>query len=141
MSRLKELEAKLTLQQRKAALMLVENELMEGVAKKSQEVLAGEIGVDRITVYRWRTQNSVFIEYMNLLADDMLSAHRSEVYSQLLKLIRGSQPSVKAISLYMQRYGMLTQRQITETIDASSERSDVDLARELEEIDDLLNEK
>jgi hypothetical protein len=140
MSRIKELEAKLTLQQRKAALILVENEIIEGGNKKTQEEIASELGVDRITTYRWRTQNPVFIEYMNLIADDMLSAHRSEVYSQLLKLIRGSQPSVKAISLYMQRYGMLTQRQITETIDASSERSDVDLARELEEIDELLND-
>lgn len=36
MSRLKELEAKLTLQQRKAALLLVENELM-AEARKTQE--------------------------------------------------------------------------------------------------------
>jgi hypothetical protein len=141
MSRLKELEAKLTLQQRKASLMLVENELMQGQAKKSQEVLAQEVGVDRITLYRWRTQNAVFIEYMNLMADDMLSSHRSEVYSQLLKLIRGSQPSVKAISLYMQRYGMLTQRQVTETIDSNSNRSNEDLAKELADLDDLLNDK
>jgi hypothetical protein len=140
MSRLKELEAKLTLQQRKAALILVENEIIEGGNKKTQEEIASELGVDRITTYRWRTQNSVFIEYMNLIADDMLSSHRSEVYSQLLKLIRGSQPSVKAIDLFMKRYGLLTERQITSTDDSGNSRSDADLAKELEEIDDLLND-
>jgi hypothetical protein len=140
MSRIKELEAKLTLQQRKAALILVENEIIEGGNKKTQEEIASEIGVDRITTYRWRTQNPVFIEYMNLIADDMLSSHRSEVYSQLLKLIRGSQPSVKAIDLFMKRYGLLTERQITSTDDSSNSRSDADLAKELEEIDDLLKD-
>lgn len=141
MSRMKELEAKLTIQQRKAALMCVENEMAEGVTKKTQEVLSSEIGVDRITLYRWRTQNAVFIEYTNLVADDMLSSHRSEVYSQLLKLIRGTQPSVKAIDLFMKRYGLLTERQITTSEESNSGRSNEDLTKELEDIDDLLNEK
>lgn len=141
MSKLKELEAKLTLQQRQAALMLVENELMVGQSKKSQEELANDIGVDRVTLYRWRTQNKVFIEYMNELSDDMLSSHRSEVYSQLLKLIRGQQPSVKAIDLFMKRFGLLTERQITETHDSNSNRSNDDLQKELAEIDELLKDE
>lgn len=139
-NKLKALEAKLTLQQRRAAMLCVENEMMEGVAKKSQDTLAEELGIDRVTLWRWRTQNQVFIEYMNLLADDMLSAHRSEVYSQLLKLIRGSQPSVKAIDLFMKRFGLLTEKQITETIDGNSSRSNDDLEKELAELDELLDE-
>lgn len=103
MSRLKELESKLTVQQRKAALLLVENDVIAAASgeKKSQEEIAKEVGVDRITTYRWRHQNATFIEYMNLLADDMLSSHRAGVYGQLLKLINGKQPSVKAIDLFM----------------------------------------
>ncbi len=98
--RMKELEAKLSVQQRKAALTLVENEMMSGKGKRTQEELAEDIGVDRSTVHRWRTQNAVFIEYMNAVADDMLSSHRSEVYAQLIKSIRGDQPSIKAMDLF-----------------------------------------
>ncbi|NUJ19558.1 hypothetical protein FKN04_23815 [Bacillus glycinifermentans] len=139
MSRLKELEAKLTLQQRKAALLLVENELM-AESRKTQEELAKDIGADRVTVYRWRTQNKAFIEYMNLLADDMLSGHRSEVYAQLMKLIRSSQPSVKAIDLFLKRYGLLTDRQVTATESEGGTSSNEDIAKEIEDIDELLND-
>ncbi|QHZ45903.1 phBC6A51 family helix-turn-helix protein [Bacillus sp. NSP9.1] len=139
MTRLKELEAKLTLQQRKAALLLVENELM-AEARKTQEELAKDIGADRVTVYRWRTQNKAFIEYMNLLADDMLSGHRSEVYAQLMKLIRSSQPSVKAIDLFLKRYGLLTDRQVTATENEGGTSSNEDIAKEIEDIDELLND-
>lgn len=139
-NKLKTLEAKLTLQQRKAALLLVENEIIEDGPKKSQDKMAEEIGVDRSTLYRWRTQNPAFIEYMNTIADDMLSSHRAEAYAQLLKLIRGSQPSVKALDLFFKRFGLLTEKQITETIDGNSSRSNDDLEKELAELDDLLDD-
>jgi hypothetical protein len=142
MSRQIELEAKLTLQQRKAALLLVENELI-GAAndeKKSQEEMAEEVGVGRMTLYRWRTQNKVFIEYMNLIADDFLGSHRAEVYSQLLKTIRGSQPSIKGIDLFLRRFGLLTDRQVTTTEGENDKRSNEDLAKELEDLDDLLED-
>ncbi|MEC1285023.1 phBC6A51 family helix-turn-helix protein [Bacillus paralicheniformis] len=139
MSRLKELEAKLTLQQRKAALLLVENELM-AEARKTQEELAKDIGADRVTVYRWWTQNKAFIEYMNLLADDMLSGHRSEVYSQLMKLIRSKNPSVKAIDLFFRRHGLLTDRQVVATENEGGTSSNEDIAQEIKDIDELLND-
>jgi len=137
--RLQELESKLTLQQQKAALLLVENDLVS-TNRKNQDQLAEEVGVDRTSIYRWRTNNRNFIEYMNLLADDMLSAHRSEVYSQLLKLVRGPQPSVKAIDLFMRRYGLLTDRQITQTETTDGNKSNEELEKELAELDDLLKE-
>jgi hypothetical protein len=137
--RLQELESKLTLQQQKAALLLVENELVS-ITRKTQDQISEELGIDRSSLYRWRTNNHVFIEYMNLLADDMLSAHRSEVYSQLLKLVRGPQPSVKAIDLFMRRYGLLTDRQITQTETSDGNKSNEDLEKELAELDDLLKE-
>jgi transposase-like protein len=137
----KRLEAKLTPQQRKAALLLVENELINNKAKTQQQ-LAEEIGVDRVTLYRWRTQNQNFVEYTNILADEFLSAHRAEVYAQLLKLIRGVNgvPSVKAIDTYLKRFGLLTERHVIETDVEGEHRTNEDLAKELEELDDLLDD-
>ncbi|MEC2215045.1 phBC6A51 family helix-turn-helix protein [Bacillus velezensis] len=142
MSRMKELEAKLTLQQRKAAQIVASNEVTpEDGNKRSQDALAEEIGVSRMTLYRWRFQNPTFIEYMNLIADDMLSGHRSEVYGQIMKLIRGPQPSVKAIDLYLRRHGLLTDRQITSTETDGGTRSNEDIAKEIEELADIIGEE
>ncbi|QGJ65946.1 hypothetical protein BvL003_14575 [Bacillus velezensis] len=142
MSRMKELEAKLTLQQRKAAQVVASNEVApEDGNKRSQDELAEEIGVSRMTLYRWRFQNPVFIEYMNLLADDMLSGHRSEVYGQLMKLIKGPQSSVKAIDLYLRRYSLLTDRQITTNEADGGARSNEDIEKELEELADIIGEE
>ncbi|MDR7001573.1 phBC6A51 family helix-turn-helix protein [Neobacillus niacini] len=138
--KLKELEAKLTLPQQKAAFLLVENDLRDGGDKKTQEQIADEVGVTYKTLWSWRKQNRNFIDYKNELADDFFAEYRSGVYGQLMKLINSNQPSVKAISLYLQRYGLLTQKTQIETVDNSSARSNEDLARELEELDDLLGD-
>lgn len=140
-SRQKELESKLTLQQRNAALLIVENELSEGETKRSQEELAEEIGVMRKTLYNWRTQNKAFIEYVNILADDFLSSKRAVVYRQLMKSIEGSQPSIKAIDLFMRRFALLTDRQVTESNEGNDSRSNDDIAKDLAELDGLLDEE
>ncbi|AZU61062.1 phBC6A51 family helix-turn-helix protein [Neobacillus mesonae] len=141
MSRLKELEAKLDARQRKAAYILVENELRETGDKLTQEQIAEEIGVDRTTLYHWRTKNRNFIAYKNEIADDFLSDKRDKVYAQLMKLILGSQPSVKAIDLFMRRFGLLTEKQVTITEESGGTRSNDDLAKELVELDDLLKDE
>jgi transcriptional regulator with XRE-family HTH domain len=138
--RLKELEAKLTLPQQKAAFLLVQNDLSDGGDKKTFEQIAEEVGVTYKTLWEWRKKNRNFIEYKNEIADDFLSEYRSGVYGQLMKLINSSQPSVKAISLYLQRYGLLTQKTQIETVDGSGSRSNADLESELAELDDLLND-
>jgi Helix-turn-helix of insertion element transposase len=122
--------------------LLVENEMLAGEngGKRSKEEIAKEVGIDRVTLWRWDTQNPTFIEYKNMLADDMLATHRAEVYAQLMKSIRGSQPSIKAIDLYLRRFGLLTERQVVETNDGNN-RSNEDLAKELEELDALLEDE
>lgn len=141
-NKLRELEAKLTVQQRNAAYLLVENELKETGEKRTQEDLAEEIGVDRSTLFLWRTKNRNFIAYKNEIADDFLADKRDRVYGQLMKLINAPQPSVKAISLFLQRQGLLTQKTQIETIGgAESNRTDDDIAKEIEELDDLLNDE
>lgn len=139
-SKLQELESKLTAQQRKAAYMLVENELRETGEKQKLEDIAAEIGVDRSTLYLWRTRNRTFIAYKNEIADDFLSDKRDRVYGQLMKLINAPQPSVKAIDLFMRRHGLLTDRQVTETVGGDNSRTDNDIAKEIEELDDLLED-
>jgi transcriptional regulator with XRE-family HTH domain len=141
-NKLKALEAKLTEQQKKAAYMLVENDLKANrdPLKLTYEQIADEIGVSYKTIWSWRTQNRNFIAYKNEISDDFLSDKRSRVYGQLLKLIEGEQPSVKAIDLFMRRFGLLTEKQITVTEDGSASRSNEDLAKELEELDDLLDD-
>lgn len=139
--RLKALEAKLDARKRNAAYLLVENELRETGEKRKQDDIAAEIGVSSKTIWEWKTKDPVFIEYKNAIADEFLSEKRAFVYGQLMKLISGPQPSVKGIDLWMRRFGLLTEKQVTVTEDASGGRSNEDLAKELEDLDDLLNDK
>jgi DNA-binding MurR/RpiR family transcriptional regulator len=136
----RQLEAKLTAQQRKAVLLLVENELTDNAVEKSQEEIAEEVGVSRNTLFRWRTQNDDFRDYKNLISDDFLSEQRTFVYKQLMKLIGGSQPSVKGVDLYLRRHGLLTDRVVTEDTTGNTNTNE-DIAKETEELDKLLNEE
>lgn len=140
MSRLQEIEAKLTLNQRKAAYALVENELLETGEKRTLEEIAADAGVTSKTLWEWRTKNRNFIAYKNEISDDFLADKRDRVYSQLMKLINSPQPSVKAIDLFLKRFGLLTERQVTASEDSNASRTNDDLAKELEEIDDLLKD-
>lgn len=142
MSRKKQLEAKLDPRKRHAALLLVERDLTDdlGGERKTMDEIAAEVGVSRQAIHNWNTQDRNFIEYKNLLADDFLDAKRSLVYRQLMKLIEGPQPSVKAIDLFMRRHGLLTDRSIVETKEISGGRSNEDIAKELDELDELLAE-
>jgi hypothetical protein len=138
-ARQKALEAKLTVKQREAALLCVERELAEDTESRlTYDEIADRIGYSRKELWKWRTQNKAFIEYVNLLCDDFLESKRAIVYRQLMKLIEGSQPSVKGIDLYLRRHGLLTERQVVETKDGGSSRSNEDIAKDLEELDDLL---
>ncbi len=133
--RRKELESRLNLKQREAALLLVENELNVEGEKRTQEDLANELGVTRMCLYKWRTQNKAFIDYKNLIADEFLEEKRDFVYRQLLKTISGAQPSIKGIDLYLRRHGLLTDKKVIEDNTTSDGvRSNADLEKELAEI-------
>jgi hypothetical protein len=139
MSRKKQLEAKLSIKQREAALLLVEREL--GDESRTLDEIAKELGMSVRGLYKWRTQNKDFIDYVNLLADEFLESKRAVVYRQMMRLIEGPQPSVKALDLYMRRHGLLTDKQVVETRDASAPQSNDEIAKELEELDELLAEE
>lgn len=136
--RMKELESKLQPRQVKAAYLLVENELADGIERRTLEEISEQIGVVYKTLWMWKTQNQAFIEYKNAIADDFLADKRDRVYGQLMKLINAPNPSVKAISLYLQRHGLLTQKTQIETINASDERDAKSIEADLADIDALL---
>jgi transposase-like protein len=140
MSRLKELESKLTEQQKKAAFLLVENDLKSNKdeTKLTYEQIAEEVGVVSKTLWEWRKKNRNFIAYKNEISDDFLTERRARVYGQLMKLIEAEQPSVKAIDLFMRRFGLLTEKTVVENVDGGSQRSSDDIKRQLEDLDDLL---
>lgn len=141
-TRQKALEAKLTAQQRNAAYLIVENELKDNKdeTKLEYQQIAEEVGVTYKTIWEWRTKNRNFIDYKNLIADDFLADKRALVYGQLLKLIDGTQPSVKAIDLYLRRHGLLTDKTVIEQDSGEGARTDADLERELGELDELLKD-
>lgn len=134
------LEAKLDGRQIKAALMCVEREFAAEEERKSFDDIAEEVGVSRQSLYKWRTQNRAFIDYVNYVADDFLASERAFVYRQLMKSIGGAQPSIKGIDLFFRRFGLITQQVAVETKDAGAAKSNEELAAEIEELDELLAE-
>lgn len=142
------LEAQLTVQQRKAAQLLVANEwgelLSEDGRKKSMQEVAEEIGIARSTLYEWKAQEH-FIDYVNYLTDINLRGMQSEVNVALMKAIRGGNnglPSVKAIDLYMRRWALLSDRTIVEDRredNASNRKTDEEIRRDIAELNELVD--
>lgn len=135
--RKRELEAKLTPKKRKAALMIVENELTaEYGDSRTQEDIADELQITRMTLYRWKTQDSEFVEYMNIIAKEFLDAHQAGVFRQLIKAINSSQPSIKGIELFLKLQGILKDVTVVEA--KVDERSVKSINESIEELDSLL---
>ncbi|MDQ0174388.1 phBC6A51 family helix-turn-helix protein [Bacillus chungangensis] len=138
--RKRELGAKLDARQRTAAYLLVENEMLGTEERRTMKEIAAEVGVHHKTMWEWRTKNRNFIEYKNEIADDFLSDKRDQVYGQLMKLINSNQPSVRAIDLFLRRFGLLTERQITQSDSSDEKRSTNNLEKGLKDIDALLED-
>lgn len=139
--RKKALEAKLDANHKKAVYLLVENELLPKKEQRTKEEIAQEVGVTYKTIWSWSTRNKDFIDYKNLVADEYLESNRNRVNAQLMKLIDGEQPSVKALDLYFRRFGLLTERKQIELDNGEGARTNDDLAKELAELDELLNDE
>jgi hypothetical protein len=147
MATLKELQENLTPQQQMAAHLLIANEFA-GKEKRSQEELSEEIGVSRMTLHNWKTENIDFIRYTAALTDMKLDSYRSLVDARLMTLIEKGPsnngiPSIKAIELYYKLSGRLVERkEVTQFTELQTERprrlSDEEVAKGLEELNDLL---
>ena len=138
----KKLAAKLKPHQRHAALLLVEKELGENIDRKNKKTMneiGDEVGVSRQMLHYWKTQDPVFVKYMNILADEFLSSKQSMVYRKLEELIEKN-GSVKAIELYLKMHNKLTERQELININSDGTQTDDDIAEDIAELNDLLGE-
>ena len=132
--RKRELEAALTPQKQKAAQMLVNNDWApithEDGRKKTMQEISEELSIARSTLYEWKAEED-FVAYVNYLTDVQLSAMRSEVNVAIMRAIRGSQPSIKALELYMKRFALLQNVNIDATDKGDGDNGvDVDALRE-----------
>lgn len=143
MAKLDELKQKLTAKQIQAAYLLVENELMESnnEEKRTQDEITNELGINRTTLWEWRTKNQDFIAFKSEVADSFLAEKREQVYSKLMQLILGvPQPSVKAMQLYMQRFGLLTDKKVIEGDLGNATRTNAEIEEQLQKLKKLTGE-
>jgi Helix-turn-helix of insertion element transposase len=141
-----ELETLITPQQKKAAWLLVNNDISANVngKKKTLEEIAAEVGVDVRTLYKWRHNDQNFIAYVNAISDISLYSFRQEADAMLKKLIRGGNNglgSIKALQLYYQMIGKLVGKsEKTVVIDTKNDRlTDAQIREKLKELDDTLH--
>lgn len=142
-----ELKSALSAQQKKAALLINQNELAGHIdgGKKSYEEIAKEVGIDVKTLFNWRKQDRNFIAYQNAMADITLHSFREEADAMLMKLIRGGNNglgSIKALHLYYQMTGKLVAKSETTIIDGGQRKpslTDEEVSEQLVELNKLLN--
>lgn len=138
----------LTPQQKKVAQYMVDNEfglLSEDGKKLTVDEIAEMGGIGRSTAFEWKKMPQ-FRAYMNEQAEGHLDANRAKVFAAIMKLIDGGAngiPSVKALDLYMRRYGLLSDRHIVETADDANKREISEAERQLalDKLDKLLDGK
>lgn len=135
----KELQAKLTPQQQKAAHLLVERQLSDDPDKVGlgYDEIAAEIGVHRQTLWRWR-QNRIFIDYQNSIADDFFASYHT-MFLRTVVSAAENHGSMKAVEMYAKLRGLLVTKEVIEVNEGSS-RSEEDQKSELEELEKLLNQ-
>src|SRR5690625_2265444 len=136
-----QLAEQLTLAQQKAVYLLLDNETLPTKERRTQEEIANEIGVDRATLFRWRKQNQAFIEFRKEVAKDYLGDAVGIFADALITSMKGTNgaPSQKALDLYAKMMGFITNDHKIDITNGSA-RTDEELAKELAEIDTLLDE-
>lgn len=140
-SRRDTLAESLTVKQQQGAYLLIENEMAPTKEQRSQEDLAGELGVDRATLYRWRTQNQAFIEFKKEIARDYLSDAVGTFAKQLIRSMEGTNgaPSTKALDLYAKMMGFIKSEHSVE-ITQSGAKTNEQISQELAELDAMLED-
>lgn len=89
----------LTAQQKKAAALLVDNELADKEDKRKIEDIAAEVGVHRKTLWEWKRRNALFAEYKQHLTTLSLQDHHGALAQVLIDNLTKSQPSTKMLDL------------------------------------------
>lgn len=141
-SRRDTLSESLTLQQQQAAYFLIENEMAATAERKNLEEIAKELGVERMTLYRWRTQNQAFIEFKKEIAKDYLSDAVGIFAKQLIRSMEGTNgaPSSKALDLYAKMMGFIKTEHSVE-ITQGGAKTNEQLAQEVAELEAQVGEE
>lgn len=101
-------ESKLRPKQREAAVLLIEKEFADKGERKTNDQIAEELGITRMTLYNWDTRDRNFIEYKNFLAADFFDSYLPFVYKKLIDGIHHG--SMKGIEIFLKRRGELDSR-------------------------------
>lgn len=131
-------ESKFKPQQKKAAHMLIEREFGDKRSRMTKEDIADELGIARMTLYRWEHNDENFIAYYNYLADTWVDSQLAFVYSKLLDGIKSG--SMKGIELYLKRAGYLADKQEV-TIEDKREDAEDRQKRLLERLEQLAGDE
>lgn len=121
----------LTEEQREAIHLLLEQmEYAPGDDDyKTMDDIAEEVGVVRKTLYNWRTKNPTFMEALGLATQARLQTLAPYAYGAMSKLLKGKQPSTKALDLYFKQQGWTNSNQ--EITITTNKRDDADLEAEI----------
>lgn len=108
-------EGKMKPGQREAAQRLLENEFADKKDRKTKQQIAEELGIARMTLYRWENEDDNFIAYKNYLADMTLKSFFPTVVRKHMEGI--NMGSAKLIELFYKKFGMLAADKQEITID------------------------
>lgn len=136
------LEEQLTTQQIRAVHLILNAEINPKEAEhKTQDEIADAVGVSRMSLYRWRTNNRAFIEYKKEVARDYLSDEVGLFANALIRSMKGTNgtPSMKALDLFAKMMGFI---QTTSQVDINvgGERSNDDILAELTSLQSQVKE-
>ena len=136
------LAERLEVRQQRAVYLLIENEMLSrsDPEYKTQEQIAEEVGVDRVTLWRWRKQDQAFIEFKKEVAKDYLGDSVGIFVKQLVASMEGTNgaPSQKALDLFAKMMGFIKNEHSVEVTQGG--RSSEDLQAELAALDEQLAE-
>lgn len=90
---------KLTEEHRRAAELLLENELKPKKERRNREEIASELGIARKTLWEWRRRNSLFIEYKQHITTLALQDSQGKLARVLIDNLDATQPSTKMLEL------------------------------------------
>jgi transcriptional regulator with XRE-family HTH domain len=127
-------EAYLKPGQRQAAELLLTREFAPKKERLTDEQIAEAVGVTRMTIYRWRTQDENFIAYYTHQVDLYMRGQFGFVMKKMYDGINAG--SMKGIELYLKMAGMLIDKQQLE-IDDKSEDAQEKQQRLRERLDEL----
>jgi hypothetical protein len=135
--RVLELELKLGAKKVEAVTYMLEKQMAPPKERLTNDVIAEKLGISERTLDYWKKEDD-FIELKNLYAEAYMRDEIPNVHAVLLRSIKASQPSMKAVEMFYKLFSMLNDKQVIEDATASTPRDDNAINESLKELDGLL---